>query len=78
MEFDSPWDRQKLMYRIAILEEFHKSGLQLFDNSKEFKYDIINDVSEENLINILPQYDGCTLRVSNLTENILKNVINWK
>ena len=60
------------MYRIAILEEFHKSGLQLFDNSKEFKYDIINDVSEENLINILPQYDGCTLRVSNLTENILK------
>ena len=60
------------MYRIAILEEFHKSGLQLFDNSKEFKYDIINDVSEENLINILPQYDGCTLRVSNLTENILE------
>ena len=60
------------MYRIAILEEFHKSGLQLFDNNKEFKYDIINDVSEENLINILPQYDGCTLRVSNLTENILK------
>ena len=60
------------MYRIAILEEFHKSGLQLFDKNKNFKYDIINDVSEENLIKILPKYDGCTLRVSKLTENILQ------
>ena len=60
------------MHRIAILEEFHKSGLQLFDSNKDFKYDIINDVSEKNLINMLPQYDGCTLRVSKLTENILK------
>ena len=56
----------------TILEEFHKSGLQLFDSNKDFKYDIINDVSEKNLIKILPQYDGCTLRVSKLTENILK------
>ena len=39
---------------------------------KNFKYDIINDASEKNLIKLLPQYDGCTLRVSKLTENILE------
>ena len=60
------------MYKIAIIEEFHKSGLKLFDNNNQnFKYDIINDASENNLKKLLPQYDGCTLRVSKLTENIL-------
>lgn len=60
------------MYKIAIIEEFHKSGLELFDNHKDFTYEIINDVSENNLINKLPKFDGCTLRVSKLTKNILE------
>ena len=60
------------MYKIAIIEEFHKSGLELFDKHKDFTYEIINDVSENNLINKLPEFDGCTLRVSKLTKNILE------
>ena len=60
------------MYKIAIIEEFHKSGLELFDKHKGFTYEIINDVSENNLINKLPEFDGCTLRVSKLTKNILE------
>jgi len=60
------------MYKIAIIEEFHKSGLKLFDKHKNFKYEIINDVSENNLINELPKFDGCTLRVSKLTKKILE------
>lgn len=60
------------MYKIAIIEEFHKSGLKLFDRHKNFKYEIINDVSENNLINELPKFDGCTLRVSKLTKKILE------
>ena len=60
------------MYRIAIIEEFHKSGLDLFDNNKSFSYEIITDTSEENLIKKLPNFDGCTLRVSKLNKSILE------
>ena len=66
------------MYKIAIIEEFHKSGLKLFDNNNQnFKYDIINDASENNLKKLLPQYDGCTLReFLNLQKIFCTNVIN--
>ena len=60
------------MYRIAIIEEFHKSGLDLFDGNKSFSYEIIRDTSEENLIKKLPNFDGCTLRVSKLNKSILE------
>ncbi len=60
------------MYKIAIIEEFHKTGLELFEKHKKFSYEIISDISEQNLINKLPEFDGCTLRVSKLTKNILE------
>ena len=61
------------MYKIAIIEEFHKSGLDLFDKNKNFSYEIINDTSEDNLIKKLPNFDGCTLRVTKLNSKILSN-----
>ena len=61
------------MYKIAIIEEFHKAGLRLFDQKKNFSYEVIKDVSDENLIKKLPSFDGCTLRISKLTSNILKH-----
>jgi D-3-phosphoglycerate dehydrogenase / 2-oxoglutarate reductase len=61
------------MYKIAIIEEFHKSGLNLFDKNKNFSYEIINDTTEENLIKKLPYFDGCTLRVTKLNSKILRN-----
>ena len=61
------------MYKIAIIEEFHKSGLNLFDKNKNFSYEIINDTTEENLIKKLPNFDGCTLRVTKLNSKILSN-----
>jgi D-3-phosphoglycerate dehydrogenase / 2-oxoglutarate reductase len=61
------------MYKIAIIEEFHKSGLDLFDKNKNFSYEIINDTSEDNLIKKLPNFDGCTLRVAKLNSKILSN-----
>ena len=38
-----------------------------------YEYEIIKDVSEKNLIEKLPAFDGCTLRVSKLDEQILKH-----
>ena len=59
------------MYKIAIIEEIDKEGLKLFDNNSNFSYEIIKDTSEENLIKILPNFDGCSLRISKLNSKIM-------
>ena len=59
------------MKKIAIIEEIDKEGLKLFDNNSNFSYEIIKDTSEENLIKILPNFDGCSLRISKLNSKIM-------
>ena len=62
-----------MTYKIAIIEEIHKDGLKLLDENPNYEYEIITDVSENNLIKKLPKFDACTLRVSKLDEKILKH-----
>ena len=62
-----------MKYRIAVIEEIHKDGLELLKNHPDFEYELITNVSEENLIKKLPDFDACTLRVSKLDKNILKH-----
>ena len=59
------------MKKIAIIENIHDDGINYLKENSNFEFEIINDVSEKNLIKILPEFDGCTLRVSKLNENIL-------
>ncbi len=66
------------MKKIVIIENIHKDGLKILDNRPEYEYELINDVSEENLIKRLPSFDACTLRVSKLNENILKHCSKLK
>ena len=66
------------MKKIAIIEEIHEEGLKLFHNKKDFSYEIIKDTSENNLINVLPSFDGCSLRVSKLTSKIMSVCKNLK
>ena len=61
------------MYKIAIIEKIHNVGLSLLEKNPKFEYEIIEDTSEQNLIEKLPKFDACTLRVSKLNENILKH-----
>ena len=61
------------MKKIAVIENIHKDGLDIIDKDPDYEYELISDVSEENLINKLPDFDACTLRVSKLNENILKH-----
>ena len=61
------------MYKIAIIEKIHEDGLKMLDLNSNYEYEIITDVSEQNLIKKLPDFDACTLRVSKLNENILKH-----
>ena len=61
------------MYKIAIIENIHKDGIDLLKNHPSFEYELIEDVSEKNLLEKLPKFDACTLRVSKLDEKILKH-----
>jgi len=66
------------MKKIAIVEKIHVDGLKVFNTNSNYEYEIITDVSEENLIKKLPTFDACTLRVSKLNENILKHCSKLK
>ena len=66
------------MYKIAIIEKIHEDGINLLENHPKFDYEIIEDTSEKNLIEKLPKFDACTLRVSKLDEKILKHCKNIK
>ena len=66
------------MYKIAIIEEIHEDGIKLLKDHKDFEFEIIKDVSEENLLKRLPNFDGCTLRISKLFSNILSHCKNLK
>ena len=66
------------MKKIAVIEKIHKDGLEIIDKDPDYEYELISDVSEENLINKLPDFDACTLRVSKLNENILKHCSKLK
>jgi D-3-phosphoglycerate dehydrogenase len=67
-----------MKYKIAVIEEIHQDGIELLKKHPNFEYELITDVSDENLIKELPKFDACTLRVSKLNENILKYCKNLK
>ena len=61
------------MYKIAVIDTINNKGIELLQNSKNFEYEIITDLSKENLLLKLPNFDGITLRRGKLDEEILKN-----
>ena len=67
-----------MKYKIAIIEEIHTNGIDLIKKHPDYEYELITDVSEENLIKKLPNFNACTLRVSKLNEKILKHCPDLK
>ncbi len=66
------------MYKVAIIENIHQDGLNLLKNNPNYEFKIIEDISEDNLIKELPNFDACTLRVSKLNKKILSNCRDLK
>ncbi len=66
------------MYKVAVIEKIHQDGLDLLKNNSKYSYEIIEDTSEKNLIDKLPNFDACTLRVSKLNKNILSKCKSLK
>ena len=61
------------MKKIAVIEKIHNDGLELLKKTQGYEYELITNVSEDNLIKKLPEFDACTLRVLKLNKNILKH-----
>ena len=59
------------MFKVGIIQNIHKDGIDLFKSNKNFEYEIIDDLSKKNLLKRLPLFDGITLRTSKLDADLL-------
>ena len=66
------------MYKIGIIDTIDNKGIELLRSNNKFSYEIITDLSRENLLTKLPEFDGVTLRRGKLDEEILKKCKNLK
>ena len=66
------------MYKIGIIQNIHEEGIKIFKENKNFEYEIIDDLSEENLLKKIPLCDGITLRTAKLTNNVLSKTNKLK
>ena len=66
------------MYKIGIIQSIHEEGIKLLNNSKNFEYEIIDDVSEENILKKIHLYDGVTLRTAKLSNKVLSKASKLK
>ena len=66
------------MYKIGIIQNIHEEGIKLLTNHKNFDYEIIDDVSEENILKKIHLYDGVSLRTSKLTNKVLSRATKLK
>ena len=61
------------MFKIGIIEKIHKDGIKLLEKHPSFEFELIENISKENLIKKLPNFDGITLRVAELGSEILEH-----
>ena len=66
------------MYKIGIIDTIDTKGIELLKSNKNFSYKIIKDLSKENSLSVLPEFDGVTLRRGKLDAEILKKCKNLK
>ncbi len=66
------------MIKIGIIQNIHKDGIDLLESNKNFEYEIIDDLSKENLLKKLPLFDGITLRTSKLDADLLSTAKKLK
>ncbi len=57
--------------KILIVESIHKSGINLLENHSNFDFEIVDDLSKENLKHKIKDCDGVSLRTAKLTDEII-------
>ena len=66
------------MYKIAIIQSIHNEGLRILDENKNFEYEVIDDTTEGNLLKKIHLFDGVSLRVTKLSNNLLSKASKLK
>jgi len=66
------------MHKIAIVDKIHSDGIKLLEKDQKFQHEVIEDLSEKNLISKLPAFDGITLRRGKIDAEILEKCKNLK
>tara|TARA_B100000579_G_scaffold169818_1_gene138279 strand:+ start:2916 stop:3878 length:963 start_codon:yes stop_codon:yes gene_type:complete len=59
------------MYKIGIIDKINPKGIEVLKKNKNFTYEIITDLSKENLLKKLPDFDGITLRRGKINSDVL-------
>tara|TARA_A100001015_G_scaffold163255_1_gene181448 strand:+ start:619 stop:1581 length:963 start_codon:yes stop_codon:yes gene_type:complete len=59
------------MYKIGIIDEINPKGIEVLKNNKNFEYELITDLSRDNLLKKLPEFDGITLRRGKIDSSVL-------
>ena len=57
--------------KILIVESIHKSGIDLLENQTNFDFEIVDDLSKENLKHKIKDCDVVSLRTAKLTDEII-------
>ena len=59
------------MYKVGIIDTMKDKGINLLKSYKDFDCEIVTDLSRENLLLKLPEFDGITLRRGKIDREIL-------
>ena len=59
------------MYKIGIIDTMHKKGIDYLKEYKNFECEIVTNLSRENLLSKLLEFDGITLRRGKIDKEIL-------
>ncbi len=59
------------MYNIGIIDKINPKGLEILKNKSNFRYEVITDLSKNNLLKKLPEFDGITLRRGKINSELL-------
>lgn len=60
------------MFNIGIIDKINSKGIDLLRGKENFTFEIITDLSKDNLLKKLPAFDGITLRRGKINSEILK------
>ena len=64
--------------RILIIQKVHQKGMELIKNHPNFEVDVTDDTSEENLKTKIQNCDGASIRIANLSGDVMKEAKNLK
>ena len=63
---------------IGIVDTMNEKGINLLKNNNKFTYEIITDLSKENLISKIAKFDGITLRRGKIDADIINKASKLK